>query len=116
MVENFLYLLKCRDYTLLQATSEDYLQLPVIAAIVSNASSISGFPYAGLCCCLNRIWSESLKKVKPMFIGRPYLVAQQFSHPDFIWYSEYFSVVPRTKVINFLYITKALRGAEARQS
>lgn len=37
----FLYLLKCRDFLLLQATLEDYLQLPVMASIVSNIPCIS---------------------------------------------------------------------------
>ena len=37
----FLCLLKYTDFILLQATSEDYLQLPVIASVVSSISSAS---------------------------------------------------------------------------
>ena len=70
----FLFLLKYTDFILLQATSEDYLQLPVIASVVSSISSASRtwkclkthcsrrFPQAVLCCCLSGIWPEILKK------------------------------------------------------
>lgn len=78
-MKTFLYLLKCTDFILLKVNSEDCLQLPVIASIVLNIPIVN-WAWGNLktcyyikificcvCCFLNEIWPESLKKKKQLY-------------------------------------------------